>query len=153
MNEKKISKKDISINLVVTWKWLHLYSLKLIIRTFFAHLLCKYSAFHFKFSEILRLKKDNFSTYCQSLFHWNFYKLRETRKNPLKSLFQKIDPKTIFSLPYMINRKIWIVSTRLSEHLFAARHLNKLETANISIYKQIKSNIYSIIQYFPRKKQ
>ena len=37
--------------------------------------------------------------------------------------------------------KIWSVSTRLSEHLLAVRHLNKLETANISIYKQNKSNI------------
>ena len=38
-------------------------------------------------------------------------------------------------------KKISNVSTQLSEHLFAVRHLNKLETANISIYKQNKSNI------------
>ena len=37
--------------------------------------------------------------------------------------------------------KIWSVSTRLSEHLFAVRHLNKLESVNISIYKQNKSKI------------
>ena len=33
-------------------------------------------------------------------------------------------------------KKIWSVSTRLSEHLIAMRHLNKLETESISIYKQ-----------------
>ena len=38
-------------------------------------------------------------------------------------------------------KKIWNVSTQLSEHLFAIRHLNKLETESISIYKQSKSNI------------
>ena len=32
------------------------------------------------------------------------------------------------------------VSTRLSELLIAIRHLNKLETASISMYKQNKSN-------------
>ena len=37
--------------------------------------------------------------------------------------------------------KIWSVSTRLSEHLIAIRHLNKLETASISRYEQNKSNI------------
>ena len=38
-------------------------------------------------------------------------------------------------------KKIWSVSTLLSEHLFAVRHLNKPETANISIYNQNKCNI------------
>ena len=40
---------------------------------------------------------------------------------------------------YFNSLKIWSVSTRLSDYLFAVRHLNKLETANISIYKQSKS--------------
>ena len=36
--------------------------------------------------------------------------------------------------------KIWSVSTRLSEHLIAIRHLKELETENISKNKQNKSN-------------
>ena len=53
----------------------------------------------------------------------------------LVALHSKIAPFLPFS------KKIWSVSTGLSEHLFAVRHLNKFETANISIYKQNKSNI------------
>ena len=32
--------------------------------------------------------------------------------------------------------KIWNVSTRLSEHLIAIRHLNKFESASTSMFKQ-----------------
>ena len=35
---------------------------------------------------------------------------------------------------------MWNVSIRLSKHLFAVRHLKKLETAIISICKQNKDN-------------
>ena len=49
-------------------------------------------------------------------------------------------PKVILIGTRVVNEKIWSVSTRLSEHLIAIRHLNKLETASISICKQNKSN-------------
>ena len=39
------------------------------------------------------------------------------------------------------HKKIWSVSTRLSEHFIAIKHLNQLETASISISKQNKSNM------------
>ena len=51
-------------------------------------------------------------------------------------------PNAIVKLCWVIfKEKIWSVSTRLSEHLIVIRHLKKLETASISIYKQNKSNI------------
>ena len=49
------------------------------------------------------------------------------------------------------NIKIWSVSTRLSGYLFAIRHLCKLKTASISIYKQNKSNIKNNLE-FSRKR-
>ena len=36
-----------------------------------------------------------------------------------------------------IHRKIWNVSNQISERLIAIRHLNKFESADISICKQI----------------
>ena len=47
--------------------------------------------------------------------------------------------------------KIWRVSTRLSEHLIAIKHLNKLETASISIYKENKSNIKNNLEFSSKR--
>ena len=37
---------------------------------------------------------------------------------------------------FFVYKKIWSVSTQLSEYLIAIRHLNKFESVSISIYKQ-----------------
>ena len=54
--------------------------------------------------------------------------------------FSLICVESIVCLYNPSQKKIWSVSTRLSEHLFAVKQLNKFETANISIYKQNKSD-------------
>ena len=57
--------------------------------------------------------------------------------NVRKVIFLNTSLKKIRSL----EKKICSVSTRLSEHFIAIRHLNKLEIASISIRKQNKSNV------------